>query len=335
MHINDFDYYLPKDAIAQRPTSPRDMCKLLVIKDGSIRHRFFYEIGDYLTKGDVVVLNNTCVRKIRLHGAKETGGRLELLVLGKGDDGYTCLIKGKVKEGQKIVINDVEGIITRKNGGKCILRIPFEMSEIEEIGEMPLPPYIKGKVDANTAKLYQTVFAKKKGSIASPTAGLHFSSTLLKNLKRKGVECVFLTLHVGIGTFMPIRCDRVELHEMEQEFYMIGEEEAAKINMAKDNGNTIIAVGTTAVKAMESAAKEGYIQPFSGWSDLFIYPGYAFQAPISGILTNFHLPKSTPLLLVSAFCGKENIMDAYKAALAKSYRFLSFGDAMLILDKNV
>lgn len=335
MHINDFDYYLPKEAIAQRPISPRDMCKLLIIKDGDVRHRFFYEIGDYLTKGDVVVLNDTCVQKVRLHGTKETGGRLELLVLGKEDNGYTCLIKGKVREGQNIRINDVKGIITSKNGGKCTLKIPLEMNEIEEIGEMPLPPYIREKVDENTAKLYQTVFAKKKGSIASPTAGLHFSSTLLTNLKRKGVKCVFLTLHVGIGTFMPIRGGRVELHEMEQEFYTIGAEEAATINMAKENGNTIIAVGTTTVKAMESAAQEGYIQPFSGWSDLFIYPGYVFQAPISGILTNFHLPKSTPLLLVSAFCGKENIINAYKTALNNSYRFLSFGDAMLILDKNV
>ncbi len=335
MHIREFDYYLPKEAIAQRPVIPRDACKLLIIKNGLIYHRFFYEIEEYLAKGDVVVLNNTCVRKVRLHGRKETGGKVEVLILGEKKDGYTCLIKGKVKEGGKLLINGIKATVKRKEGGKGTLSIPLEMDEIEEIGEMPLPPYIKEEVDANTAELYQTVFAEKKGSIASPTAGLHFTTPLLKKLKRKGVECVFLTLHVGIGTFMPIRCHEVEMHEMEREYYEIGEDEAMKINEAKDEGDAIIAVGTTVVKALESATKNGYIQPFSGWSDLFIYPGHAFQSPITGVLTNFHLPKSTPLLLTSAFCGKEKIMETYQAALKNGYRFLSFGDAMLILDKNV
>jgi len=173
------------------------------------------------------------------------------------------------------------------------------------------------------------------GSVASPTAGLHFTAPLLQKLKKKGIKIVFLTLHVGIGTFMPIKCDEVEKHRMESEYYEIEENEAMKINEAKEKGNAIIAVGTTVVKALESASEDGYVNPFSGWSDLFIYPGYKFRSPITGILTNFHMPKSTPLLLVSSFFGKEKIMEAYKVALKNGYRFLSFGDAMLILDKNV
>ncbi|KAA0001654.1 MAG: tRNA preQ1(34) S-adenosylmethionine ribosyltransferase-isomerase QueA [Thermoplasmata archaeon] len=335
MLISEFDYNLPKEAIAQKPIVPRDACKLMVIKNGSIYHHFFYEIGEYLMKGDILVLNNTYVRKTKLHGKKETGGKVEILVLGEKSEGYECLIKGKVKEGRKIYVKGVEAVVKRKEGGKCILEMPLEMDEIEKIGEMPLPPYIKEKIDRKTAELYQTVFAKKKGSVASPTAGLHFTASLLKKLRKKGVEIVFLTLHVGIGTFMPIKCDEIEKHKMESEYYEIGKNEARKINEAKDDGKAIIAVGTTVVKALESAAKNGYVYPFSGWSDLFIYPGYVFQSPITGILTNFHLPKSTPLLLVSSFVSKEKIMEAYQVALKKGYRFLSFGDAMLILDKNV
>ena len=307
MHINEFDYYLPKEAIAQRPAVPRDSCKLLIIKDNKIHHHHFYEIEDYLEKGDVLVLNNTYVMKVRLYGRKETGGKVEVLVIGKGEDGYISLIKGKVREGGRLFINGVEAVVKRKEGGRCILEMPIGMDEIEEIGEMPLPPYIKEEIDRKTAELYQTVFAEKKGSIASPTAGLHFTTQLLEKLKKKGIEIVFLTLHVGIGTFMPIRCDEVEEHRMEREYYEIGENEARKINEAKEKGRNVIAVGTTVVKAMESAAKNGYVYPFSGWSDLFIYPGYVFQSPITGILTNFHMPKSSPLLLTVAFGGIKTV----------------------------
>lgn len=335
MRINEFDYSLPRDAIAQMPVMPRDACKLMVLKNGRIYHHFFYEIGDYLTKGDVLVLNNTYVRKVRLYGKKETGGKIEVLILGKKNEGYECLVKGKVKEGKKIHLNNIEAVVKRKEGGRCILDIPLEMDEIEKMGEMPLPPYIKERIDEKTAELYQTVFAEKKGSVASPTAGLHFTRALLQKLRKNGIEIVFLTLHVGIGTFMPIKCNEIEEHKMEKEYYEIGEEEARKINEAMEERKKIIAVGTTVVKALESSSRDGYVYPFSGWSDLFIYPGYTFQSPITGILTNFHMPKSTPLLLVSSFAGKEKIMEAYQVALKKDYRFLSFGDAMLILDKNV
>jgi len=334
MHISEFDYNLPRDAIAQKPAFPRDSCKLMVIKDGDIHHHFFYEIGEYLSKGDVLVLNNTYVRKVKLHGKKETGGEVEILILDKKNEEYECLIKGKVREGTKIYIDKIEAVVKRKESRKCLLEIPLEMDDIEKIGEMPLPPYIKEKIDREMAELYQTVFAERKGSVASPTAGLHFTTPLLQKLRKKGVKIVFLTLHVGIGTFMPIECE-VEKHRMESEYYEIEKNEAMKINEAKEKGNAIIAVGTTVVKALESASEDGYVNPFSGWSDLFIYPGYKFRSPITGILTNFHMPKSTPLLLVSSFIGKEKIMEAYKIALKNGYRFLSFGDAMLILDKNV
>ena len=335
MHISEFDYNLPKDAIAQKPAFPRDSCKLMVIKNGGIHHHFFHEIGEYLSKGDVLVLNNTYVKKVKLHGRKETGGKVEILILGEKNEGYECLIKGKVREGTRIYINKIEAVVKKKESGRCLLEMPLEMDDIEKIGEMPLPPYIKEKIDRETAELYQTVFAERKGSVASPTAGLHFTAPLLQKLKKKGIKIVFLTLHVGIGTFMPIKCDEVEKHRMESEYYEIEENEAMKINEAKEKGNAIIAVGTTVVKALESASEDGYVNPFSGWSDLFIYPGYKFRSPITGILTNFHMPKSTPLLLVSSFFGKEKIMEAYKVALKNGYRFLSFGDAMLILDKNV
>ncbi|MCD6142332.1 S-adenosylmethionine:tRNA ribosyltransferase-isomerase, partial [Candidatus Bipolaricaulota bacterium] len=217
---------------------------------------------------------------------------------------------------------------------KCTVEIPLGMEELEEMGEMPLPPYIKGKVDKETAEMYQSVFAKEKGSVAAPTAGLHFTEEMLAGMKRKGIEVVYITLHVGIGTFMPIRSRVVEEHKMEAEFYEVSEEAAGKINEASGKAN-IIAVGTTTIKTLESSSSGGVVKAGSGWSDLFIYPGYKFKSPITAILTNFHLPKSTPLLLVSAYAGKDAIMKAYDEALRNNYRFLSFGDAMLIMDKNV
>ncbi|KAA0001170.1 MAG: tRNA preQ1(34) S-adenosylmethionine ribosyltransferase-isomerase QueA [Thermoplasmata archaeon] len=344
MLIDEFDYHLPQEAIAQKPAMPRDRCKLLVLKDG-IRHHLFYEIMDYLESGDVLVLNDTRVIHARIHARKETGGKVELLLLGAEGNLFKCLIKGKVREGTKIIFDkrassgekrsgEVEGVVVEKDGGKCTVEIPLSMEELEEMGEMPLPPYIKEKVDKETAEMYQSVFAKEKGSVAAPTAGLHFTEEMLAGMKRKGIEIVYITLHVGIGTFMPIRSRVVEEHKMEAEFYEVSEEAAGKINEASGKAN-IIAVGTTTIKTLESSSSGGVVKAGSGWSDLFIYPGYKFKSPITAILTNFHLPKSTPLLLVSAYAGKDAIMKAYDEALRNNYRFLSFGDAMLIMDKNV
>jgi len=340
MLIDEFDYHLPQEAIAQKPAMPRDRCKLLVLKSG-IHHHLFYEIMNYLEPGDVVVLNDTRVIHARIHARKETGGKVELLLLGGKGNLFKCLIKGKVREGTKILFDkrgkeygEVEGVVVEKDGGKCVIEVPLSMGELEAMGEMPLPPYIKEKVDKETAEMYQSVFAREKGSVAAPTAGLHFTEEILAGMKKKGIEIVYITLHVGIGTFMPIRSRMVEEHKMEPEFYEVSEGAAEKINEASGKAN-IIAVGTTTIKTLESSSVNGVVKAGSGWSDLFIYPGYKFKSPITAILTNFHLPKSTPLLLVSAYAGKDAIMKAYDEALRNNYRFLSFGDAMLIMDKNV
>ncbi len=358
MLIDEFDYHLPREVIAQKPAIPRDMCKLIVLKDG-IYHHIFYEILDYLGAGDVVVLNDTRVIHARIHARKDTGGKVELLVLGNEGNLFSCLVKGKVRVGTEIIFDgkvgnarngnwrrveeetedrtggEVVGQVMERDGGKCTVDIPLSMEELEAMGEMPLPPYIKEEIDRETAEMYQSVFAREKGSVAAPTAGLHFTRDMLDRMKMKGVEIVYITLHVGMGTFMPIRSRRVEEHRMEPEFYEIGEDASGKINDAHGRGANIMAVGTTAIKTLESSADDGIVKAGSGWSDLFIYPGYKFKSPITSILTNFHMPKSTPLLLISAYAGKEAIMRAYREALKHNYRFLSFGDAMLVMDKNV
>ncbi len=319
--MEELDYYLPKEKIAQVPTIPRDHCKLLILNKGKIEHKKFYEIIDYLEKGDVIVLNDTAVMKVRLIGKKETGGKLDILIFGKKGKYYECMIKGKYKEGTKFFINEIEGKIIKKTNGRCIIDLPLSMEEIEKIGKMPVPPYIKREIDND--EWYQTVFAKEKGSIAAPTAGLHFTHNLLKKLKEKGIEVVFITLHVGLATFMSP--DKIK---EEKEYYCVSKEAEEKINNAEGK---IIAVGTTTLKALESSSKNGKVIASSGWSNLFIYPGYEFQSPVNGLLTNFHMPKSPPLLLTTAFGGIKNVMNAYEEALKMDYRFLSFGDAMLIL----
>ena len=315
-----FDYHLPKEKIAQSPAIPRDSCKLLVLNGERIEHRKFSEIIHYVKEGDAIVLNNSKVMKVRLFGRKETGGKIEILIVGKRENEYEALIKGKIREGTKFYINEYEGEVVRRENGKCIIQLPLEMEEIEKIGNMPTPPYIKREVEKD--EWYQTVYAKHAGSIAAPTAGLHFTEELLEKIKRKGVQIVFVTLHVGLATFLP-----PERMKNEREYYHISEEAAEIINSA----NNVIAVGTTTVKALESSSKNGRVVASSGWSNLFIEPGYKFQSPIRGMLTNFHMPNSSPLLLTSAFAGKERIMKAYEEALKMDYRFLSFGDAMLIL----
>ena len=319
--LQELNYILPKEKIAQKPTIPRDHCKLLVLKNDTIEHKKFYQIVEYLDKGDVLVLNDSKVIKARLIAKKETGGKLDILIIGKKGENYECLIKGKYKEGTEFFVGKHRCKVLKKREGRCIVSMPLSMKEIEDLGKMPTPPYIKEEVEDD--EWYQTVYAKKKGSIAAPTAGLHFTENLLKKLEAKGVEVVFVTLHVGLATFMP-----VERAKEEKEYYCINEEAAEKINSASGK---IIAVGTTTVKALESSSQDGRVISSSGWSNLFISPGYRFQSPINGMITNFHMPQSSPLLLTAAFGGIKRVMKAYEEALKKDYKFLSFGDAMLIL----
>ncbi|MBC7081465.1 MAG: tRNA preQ1(34) S-adenosylmethionine ribosyltransferase-isomerase QueA [Thermoplasmatales archaeon] len=309
-----FYYNLPKERIAQFPKLPRDECKLLVVKKDKIEHRIFKDIVNYVEKGDVIVLNNSKVIKAKLHGKKDSGGKVEVLIIKKVQDGYECLIKGKISEGKRIYINEKECRIIRKNGSKCVIDLEMDTEEINRIGKIPLPPYIKSEVDEN---LYQTVFATEYGSIAAPTASLHFTEGLLKKLEEKGVKICYITLHSSISTFMNV---------LEEEYYSISPHSAELIN----NATRVFAVGTTTMKALESSSKNGKVFPSSGWSNLIIDEGYNFCSPVRYLITNFHMPDSPPLKLTTAFCGKERLMRAYEEALANGYRFLSFGDAMLI-----
>lgn len=335
MRPQDFDYHLPEQAIAQHPWVPRDQCKLLVLHQG-IHHHIFSDIVTYLQEGDVLVINDTRVRHARLRAHKDTGGKLELLIVDERSNGtYTCLVKGKVRPGTVFHLDTdptVQGTVLAKNDGQCQVDIPLSKEELDQRGEMPLPPYIKKEVDREKAQMYQTVYAQEKGSVAAPTAGLHFTPRLLEALRDKGVTVVSITLHVGIGTFMPIRSSQVEEHHMEPEYYQVSQATAQAINEASRKGRQVIAVGTTTVKTLESATHQGRVTAGQGWSRLFIYPGYVFRSPLTGILTNFHLPQSTPLLLVCAFAGKDIVLNAYREALSHGYRFLSFGDAMLLLE---
>lgn len=338
MRLSDFDYQLPRHLIAQKPIEPRGASKLMVLHNDHIKHKAFCDIVDFMGKGDVLILNDSRVLPAKLLGRKETGGKVELLLIkrGKGNT-WKSLIKGKnIKEGTRLVLGDdkLNGIVRGKiEGGRYIVQF-FSKGNvdetIQELGEMPIPPYIKEIL--KDSKRYQTVYAKENGSIAAPTAGLHFTESLLGKLKTKGIEIVSITLHVSIGTFLPVKNQDIRDHIMEPEYYKVSADAARKINLAKDNGNNIFAVGTTTVKALESACdSSGEILAKEGMSDMFIYPGYEFEFGLDGLLTNFHLPKSTLLMLVSAFSGRDNILNAYNVAIEHSYRFYSFGDAMLIL----
>ena len=322
--LEEFDYNLPREKIAQEPVFPRDECKLLVLKCDGIEHRIFKEILEYLNEGDALVLNDSKVIKARIYGRKETGGKIELLLIQKKGEYYECLVGGKVREGTKFYVGGVggyEGKIISKRGGRCLVELPIGIDEWERLGRMPTPPYIKKEIGDD--EWYQTVYARKKGSIAAPTAGLHFTDELLKKIERKGVDIVYITLHVGLATFLPVR---VEQNKMEEEYFYVSEEAAEKIN----NAANVIAVGTTVMRALESSSHNGIVKPMHGYTDIFIRPGYKFKSPVKAMVTNFHMPKSSPLLLVSAFAGRNRIMKAYEEALKRDYRFLSFGDAMLI-----
>ena len=343
MQTNDFDYHLPPELIAQHPLERRDQSRLLVLDKttGAISHRHFNEIGQYLRPGDVLVINNTKVIPARLFGVKKDGtAHIEVLLIkptGEQDCWEVMVRPGKrVKTGAQIIFGDgrmIGEIIAETSVGR-IIHFTYEgiFNEIlDELGTMPLPPYITEKLDDQSR--YQTVYAKFDGSAAAPTAGLHFTPELLAALSEQGVEIVEVLLHVGLGTFRPVQVEDIAQHEMHSEFYSVSPEAAARLNLALAQGRRIIAVGTTSTRTLESAYRDGQIQAESGWTEIFIYPGYEFKV-LSGLITNFHLPKSTLVMLVSALAGREHILHAYEAAVAAGYRFFSFGDAMLIIDNT-
>lgn len=342
MNVTDFDFYLPEELIAQHPLLERDSSRLMVLnkKTGEIQHKVFHDIIDYLKKGDTLVLNNTRVLPARLIGEKaETKGKIEFLLLRRIDkDTWECLAKpGKrAKVGTKFTFGD--GILEAEvveigDEGNRIVRFTYEgiFEEIlDRLGEMPLPPYIHEKLEDR--ERYQTVYSKEEGSAAAPTAGLHFTKDLLEKIKEKGINIVYLTLHVGLGTFRPVKVDKIEEHHMHSEYYHLTKEAADIINATKENGGRVIAVGTTSTRTLETIGDEnGMVREASGWTDIFIYPGYKYKV-VDNLITNFHLPESTLIMLVSALAGRDHVLNAYKIAVEEKYRFFSFGDAMFITE---
>ncbi|PJW17472.1 tRNA preQ1(34) S-adenosylmethionine ribosyltransferase-isomerase QueA [Geobacillus sp. WSUCF-018B] len=342
MKVDLFDFHLPEELIAQTPLPDRAASRLMVLdkRTGAIRHETFRNIISYLNPGDCLVLNDTRVMPARLYGEKaETGGTVEVLLLKQLDgDRWETLVKpGKrVKPGTKLTFGggklQAVCLDTLEHGGR-VLEFSYDglfYEVLAELGEMPLPPYIKEKLD--DPERYQTVYAREIGSAAAPTAGLHFTEELLEDIRQKGVHIVFITLHVGLGTFRPVQVDEVEKHDMHAEFYQMSEETAETLNRVRNQGGRIIAVGTTSTRTLETIAGKhnGRFVAESGWTDIFIYPGYEFKG-IDGLVTNFHLPKSTLIMLVSALAGREHILHAYEVAVKERYRFFSFGDAMLII----
>lgn len=340
MKTSDFDYELPEELIAQHPAAQRDHSRLLVMDKytGTVEHRVFRDIVDYLHAGDVLVLNNTKVIPARIFGVKEGGtAKIEVLLLKRDDDllnTWEVLVHPGKRAKVGTVIDFGEGrlkgevIANTSAGRKVTFHFDGIFEEIlEELGTMPLPPYIHEQLEDQNR--YQTVYAKVDGSAAAPTAGLHFTTELLETLRQNGIEIEEVLLHVGLGTFKPVSEEDIEDHEMHSEYYEISQETADRINKAKAEGRRIISVGTTSTRALESAAKDGRLQAGSGWTNIFIYPGYKWQI-IDGLITNFHLPKSTLMMLVSALSTREHILAAYKEAVAQRYRFFSFGDAMFI-----
>lgn len=341
MDIEDFDYHLPEELIAQTPLKDRDQSRLLVLgkQSGNIEHRHFKDVIDYFKQGDTLVLNDTRVMPARLFGIKEeTGAKVEMLMLTQieGNDWEVLLKPAKrIQVGDKLNFGEgkiiAECIETLNQGGR-IMRLHFEgilQERLDELGEMPLPPYIKERLD--DPERYQTVYANEIGSAAAPTAGLHFTDELLAKIRQQGVNVAFITLHVGLGTFRPVSVENIDEHEMHSEYYQMTQETADLLNATKENGGRIISVGTTSTRTLETI-RENNLQfvAESGWTDIFIYPGFEFKG-VDGLITNFHLPKSTLVMLVSAFSTRENILNAYNQAVSEQYRFFSFGDAMLII----
>ena len=340
LKTSDFYFDLPEELIAQVPILDRSSSKLMVLdkETGEISHEIFKDIIDYLNPGDCLVLNDTRVIPARLIGSKEgTGGKIEFLLLKRNeDDTWETLVKpGKrAKIGTRFSFGDgklIAEVVGMGDDGARIVKFEYEgifEEVLDELGNMPLPPYITERLEER--ERYQTVYSKHNGSAAAPTAGLHFTDELLEKIKAKGVDLAFVTLHVGLGTFRPVKVDNVLEHDMHSEYYMVSKEAADKINKAKENGNRVITVGTTSTRTIESVADEnGKIKAASGWTKIFIYPGYKFKV-VDNLITNFHLPESTLIMLVSALAGKENVLNAYNLAVDNRYRFFSFGDAMFI-----
>jgi S-adenosylmethionine:tRNA ribosyltransferase-isomerase len=339
LKLSDFDYDLPESLIAQEPSPVRDRSRLLVLKreSGGIEHSIFSDIEHYLVPGDLLVLNNTKVFPCRLLARKPGGGKAEIFLLSEIERNlWDALVKGGVGAGKRLnIAPGIEAeVFNGSDEGTRAVRF-YGVNDIREflpaIGKTPLPPYIKRSPFPSDRERYQTVYAAHEGAVAAPTAGLHFTEELLQRLESKGIDLVTITLHVGPGTFQPVRAEMIADHRMLRERYSIPADSAMSVNRAKANGRRIIAVGTTSVRTIETAsADDGTLAPGEGYSDLFIHPGYRFKIT-DGIITNFHLPKSTLLMLVSAFAGRENILSAYRAGVAEKYRFYSYGDAMLIL----
>ena len=340
MNLSDFNYSLPDELIAQEPSKNRDESRLLVLdkQTGEIEHRIFKDIVEYLNHGDCLVLNDTRVIPARLYGVKEgSGGKIEFVLLKRMSiDTWEVILKPgrKAKPGARFIFGDgelVAEIIKIVDDGNRIVKFQFNgifEETLDRLGIMPLPPYITKQLEDK--ERYQTVYSREKGSSAAPTAGLHFTKELLEAIQGKGIDIAYVTLHVGLGTFRPVKVENILEHKMHTEYYSISEGTAEKINKAKTNGQRVIAVGTTSCRTLESASDEnGKISSGSGWTDIFIYPGYKFKV-LDALITNFHLPESTLLMLISAFSSTEIILKAYETAVKKKYRFFSFGDAMFI-----
>ena len=339
MNKSDFDFYLPEELIAQTPLEKRDTSRLLHLdkQTGEIEHKHFYDIKQYLHAGDCLVLNDSRVLPARLIGSRPTGGAVELVLLKDiGDNRWECLSRPgrKTKPGQELIFGNGEltAVVQEVTlGGNRIVKFSYEgifLEILERLGKMPLPPYIKEELQ--DSERYQTVYSKELGSAAAPTAGLHFTKELLAEIEDMGVKICYVTLHVGLGTFRPVKADKIEDHEMHSEFCIVPEETAETVNAVKRAGGRVIAVGTTSCRTLESfTTEDGTLQATSGWTNIFIYPGYKFKC-IDALITNFHLPESTLIMLVSALAGRENILNAYNTAVEQRYRFFSFGDAMFI-----
>lgn len=338
MKLEEFNYNLPKELIAQEPAEPRDSCRLMMVdkKTGEWEHHHFRDILDEIREGDVFVFNNTKVIPARLYGKKkDTGGKVEMLLLTpKGNDTWEVLVNPGRKALPGVEIEFAENcyckVLDKTEFGGRLVKFHYDGnfdSLLDQIGEMPTPPYIHKKLGNNDE--YQTVYAKYKGSAAAPTAGLHFTPELMEEMKKKGAKLLFVTLHVGIGTFRPVSEENIEDHEMHKEWYTVSEETAKEVNAARAEGRRVIAVGTTSVRTLESAGQSGILESGSGWTQLYIYPGYQWHM-VDAIVTNFHLPESTLVMMMASFAGREHILAAYEEAVKQKYRFFSFGDAMFL-----
>ena len=339
MKTNDFWYDLPEELIAQTPLQQRDSSRLMVLdrESGEVAHKHFYNVIDYLRPGDCLVMNNSRVLPARLLGHRPTGGAVEVLLLRDlGDKRWECLAKPgkKMQVGQEVIFGNGEltaTVVAVQEDGNRVVEFHYEgifLEVLERLGKMPLPPYIKAELADQ--ERYQTVYSKETGSAAAPTAGLHFTNDLLEQIRAKGVKTAFVTLHVGLGTFRPVKAENISEHHMHAELCMISDETAQILNETKRSGGRIICVGTTSCRTLESLVNEdGSFEAKSKWTEIFIFPGYQFKA-MQGLITNFHLPESTLVMLVSAFAGRENVLNAYEQAVKERYRFFSFGDAMYI-----